>query len=84
MHVIGIKAKKISSMKAVLIEKFISPPSFKNLNVQIQLSCTSLEPKTEQGQGTHLSIMTALKISNPGAKSLFNLDILQATLRYYT
>jgi len=75
MHVIGIKAKKISSTKAVLIEKFISPPFFKNLNVQIQLFCTSLELKTKQGQGTHLSIRTALKISNPGAKSIFDLDV---------
>ena len=56
MRVIGIKAKKSSMKKAVLIVKFISPPSFKN--VQIQLFCTSLEPNTRQGQGADLSIMT--------------------------
>ena len=43
MHVVGIKSKKISSTKAVLIVKFISPPSLKN--VQMQMFCTSLEPK---------------------------------------
>jgi len=48
-----------------LIVKLLSPPSLKS--VQIQLFCTSLEPKTKQGQGADLSIMTALKITNPGA-----------------
>jgi len=43
MRVVGIKAKKISSTKAVLIVKFISPPSLKN--VQMHMFCTSLEPK---------------------------------------
>jgi len=42
MHVVGVKAKKISLKKAVLNVKFISPPSLKN--VQIHLFCTSLEP----------------------------------------
>jgi len=70
MRVIGIKAKKISSTKAVLIVKFISPPSLKN--VQMQMFCTSLEPKTKQGQGADLSIMTALTLTNPGANSLFD------------
>ena len=60
MRVVGIKAKKISSTKAVLIVKFITPPSLKN--VQMQLFCTSLEPNTKQGQGADLSIMTSLKI----------------------
>jgi len=73
MCVVGVKAKKISLKKAVLIVKFISPPSSKN--VQIQLFCTSLEPKTEQGQGADFSIMTALKTTNPGAKSRFDLGV---------
>ena len=73
MHVIGIKAKKISSTKAVLIVKFISPPSLKN--VQMQMFCTSLKPNTRQGQGADLSIMTALTLTNPGAKSLFDLGV---------
>jgi len=73
MHVVGIKAKKISSTKAVLIVKFILPPSLKN--VQMQMICTSLEPKTKQGQGANLSIMTALTLTNPGAKSLFDLGV---------
>jgi len=73
MRVVGVKAKKISLKKAVLIVKFISPPSLKN--VQIQLVCTSLEPKSRQEQGADLSIMTALKRTNPGAKSLFGLGI---------
>jgi len=73
MHVVGVKAKKISFKKAVLIVKFISPPSLKN--VQIHLFCTSLELKTKQGQGADLSIMTALKIIKLGAKSLFDLGV---------
>jgi len=68
MRVVGAKTKKISSNKAILIVKFISPPSLKN--AQIQLFCTSLEPKTTQGQGADLSIMTALKITKLGAKSV--------------
>ena len=75
MRVDGVKAKKISSKKAALNVKFISPPSLKN--VQIHLFYTSLEPKTKQGRDTDLSIMTALKIKNPGAKSPFD---LRATL----
>jgi len=73
MRVVRIKAKKISSTKAVLIVKFISPPSLKN--VQMQIFCTSLEPNTEQGQSTDLSIMTTLTLTNPGAKSLFDLGV---------
>ena len=73
MRVVGLKAKKISSTKAVLIVKFISPPSLKN--VQMQMFCTSLEPNTKQGQGADLSIMTAIKLTNPGAKSLFDLGV---------
>jgi len=73
MRVVGIKAKKISSTKAVLIVKFISPPSLKN--VQMQMFCTSLEPKTNQVQGADLSIMTALELTNPGAKSLFDFGV---------
>jgi len=41
MRVVGVKAKKISSKKSVLIVKFIPPPSLKN--VHIQMFCTSLE-----------------------------------------
>ena len=73
MRVVGVKTKKISLKKAVLIVKFISPPSLKN--VQIQLFCTSLEPKTKQGQGADLSIIVALKITNSGAKLLFDLGV---------
>jgi len=73
MCVIGIKAKKISLKQAVLTVKFISLTSLKN--VQIQLFCTSLEPKTQQEQGTDLSIMTHLKVTNPGAKSLVDLGV---------
>jgi len=42
MRVVGIKAKKIPSTKAVLIVKCISPISLKN--VQMQMFCTSFEP----------------------------------------
>jgi len=73
MRVVGIKAKQISSTKAVLMVKFISPSSLKN--VQMQMFCTSLEPKTNQGRSANLRIMTALKLTNPGAKSLFDLGV---------
>ena len=71
MRVVGIKAKKISSTKAVLIVK--SPPSLKN--VQMQIFCKSLDTRTKQGQGADLSIMTAPTITNLGAKSLFDLGV---------
>jgi len=73
MRVVGIKSKKISSTKAVLIVKFISPPSLEN--VQMQMFCTSLEPNTKQGQGADMSIMSVLTLTNPGAKSLFDLGV---------
>jgi len=68
MRVVGIKTKTISSTKAVVNLKFISPPFLKT--VQMQMFCTSLEPSTKQGQGADLSIMTALKITNPGENPL--------------
>jgi len=73
MRVVGIKAKKILSTKAVLIVKFFSQPSLKN--VQMQIFCKSLDTRTKQGQGADLSIMTAPKITNLGAKSLFDLGV---------
>ena len=75
MRVVGIKANKISSTKAVLIVKFISPPRPSLTNVQMQMFRTSLEPNTKQGQGADLSIMTALTLTNPGTKSLFDLGV---------
>ena len=59
MRIVPVKAKKISSTKTVLIVKLLSPPSLKS--VQIQLFCTSLEPKTEPEEGADLSIIAALK-----------------------
>ena len=41
----------------------------------MQMFCTSLEQNTKQGQGADLSIMAVLKITNPGAKSLFDLGV---------
>ena len=41
----------------------------------MQMFCTSLEPNTKQGQGAELSIMTALTLTNPGTKSLFDLGV---------
>jgi len=75
MRVVGIKANKISSTKAVLIVKFISPPRPSLTNVQMQMFCTSLEPSTKQGQGADSSIMTALTLTNPGAESLFDIGV---------
>jgi hypothetical protein len=45
MRVVEVKAKKISSKKALLIVKFISLPSLKN--AQTLLFCTSLQAKTK-------------------------------------
>ena len=73
MRVIGIKAKKILSNSAVLIVKFISLIYLKN--IQIQLFCASLEPKTSPGQGAGLSIMTAVKITRSGANPLFDIGV---------
>ena len=73
MRVVAVKAQKISSQKAVLIVRFISTPSLRN--VQMQLFCTSLEPNTKQGQGADLSIMTAFNITKSNAKSLFDLGV---------
>ena len=73
MRVVEVKAKKIALKKAVLIVKFISPSSLKN--VQIRLFCTSVEPKTKQGQAADLSIMSAIKTTKLGAKSRFDLGV---------
>jgi len=73
MRVVAVKAQKISSQKAVLIARFISPPSLRN--VQMQLFCTSLEANTKQEQAADLSVLTALKITKPSAKSLFVLGV---------
>jgi len=48
-------ARKISSEKAVLIVKFISQPSLKDL------FCTCLEPKTKQVQDADLDILAVFK-----------------------
>jgi len=49
------KARNLQIWKknAILIVKFVSPPSFKD--VHTQLFCTSLEPNTKKGQGAGLS-----------------------------
>jgi len=48
MRVVGIKAKKISSTKAVLIVKYISPPSKKMSSWNISVT-TPLEGSTDDG-----------------------------------
>jgi len=53
--------------------KFVSPPSLKD--VHIQLFGTSLESKTKQGQGADWSTLTALKTTKPGAELLFDLGV---------
>jgi len=42
-------------------------------NVQIQLFCTNLYPKAKQVQGANVSILTALKITKPGANHFLTL-----------
>jgi len=83
MRDVGVKAKKISTKKAVLIVKFVLMPSLKD--VHIQLFCTSLESKTTQGHD--LGILTALKTTAPGASAKIPLRpwrAKQTTLRLHT
>ena len=73
MRVVGVKATPISKTKAVLIVKFLSPPSLKDK--KIQLFCTSHEPMRSVGKGEDFSIMTAIKMTKPNAKSLYDLGV---------
>ena len=73
MRVVSVKATPISKTKAVLIVKFLSPPSLKDK--KIQLFYTSHEPMRSVGKGEDFSIMTGIKMTKPNAKSLYDLGV---------
>ena len=52
---------------------FLSPPSLKDK--KIQLFRTSHEPMRSVGKGEDFSIMTAIKMTKPNAKSLYDLGV---------
>ena len=83
LRVVGVKAKKISSQKVVLIVKFIRTPSLKFL--QIQLFCTSLEePKTKQGQSADWSLLSSQNKQTGCKITFWPWCSLQATLGRYS
>ena len=73
MSVTGIQAKKISKQKAVLVVKFLSPASLKD--TEMQLFCTSLEPKTQMGQGGDSTLLTAICKIHPHTKTLHDIGV---------
>ena len=73
MRVIGVGTEKLTKTKAVLIVKFLTPPSLKDSTMQMY--CTSLEPKRGLGQGADFSVLTAIKYTLPHAKSLHDIGV---------
>ena len=79
IRVTKIQAKKISKHKAVLVVKFLAPASLKD--TEIQLFCTSLEPKTLLGQGADLTLLTAIRKTHPHAKTLHDIGVRQCLMQ---
>jgi len=78
MRVVEVKFKKFSPKKALLIVKFISPTSLKN--VHIQLFCTGLQPKTKWAS-CRLEHPDSSQNDKTGCKITFGpWRLLQATL----
>ena len=77
MVVVGVRAQNVSSKKACLWVRFISPPSL--LGEQMQLYPKSFEPKKGFGQGEDFSLLTVLAHSRPHAKTLFDLGVRSRT-----
>jgi hypothetical protein len=73
MVVVAIRAQKQSSSKAVVWVKFLSPPS--HVGKQIQLYPKSLEPKNGPAKGQDFSLLSALELSHPGAKTWKDLGV---------
>jgi hypothetical protein len=73
MVVVAIRAQKQSSSKAVVWVKFLSPPS--HVGEQIQLYPKSLEPKNGPAKGQDFSLLSALELSHPGAKTWKDLGV---------
>ena len=77
MVVVAVWAHKQSSSKAVLWVKFLSPPS--HVDTQIQLYPKSLEPKNGPAKGQDFSLLSALELSHPGARSWKDLGVTFST-----
>jgi hypothetical protein len=73
MVVVAVRAQKQSSSKAVVWVKFLSPPS--HVGKQIQLYPKSLEPKNGPAKGQDFSLLSALELSHPGAKTWKDLGV---------
>jgi hypothetical protein len=73
MVVVATSAQKHSSSKAVVWVKFLSPPS--HVGKQIQLYPKSLEPKNGPAKGQDFSLLFALELSHPGAKTWRELGV---------
>ena len=67
MVVVAVRAQKQSSSKAEVWVKFLSPPS--HVGKQIQLYPKSLEPKNGPAKGQDFSLLSALELSHPGART---------------
>jgi hypothetical protein len=77
MVVVAVRAQKQSSTKAFVWVKNLSPPS--HVGTQIQLYPKSLEPKNGPAQGRDFSLLSALELSHPGAKSWKDLGVTSST-----
>ena len=53
--------------------KFLLPASLKD--TEMQLFCTSMEPKTQLGQGADLTLLTAICKTHPHAKTLHDIGV---------
>jgi hypothetical protein len=73
MVVMATRAQKQSSSKAVVWVKFLSPPS--HVGKQIQLYPKSSEPKNGCAKGQDFSLLSALELSHPGAKTWKDLGV---------
>lgn len=69
IEVQGLQARKISKKKAILSVKTISPPSLKD--VHIQLFCISLNQTPRRGKVPTLASEQLSKSGAPSAKLLF-------------
>jgi hypothetical protein len=73
MIVVAVRAQKQSSGKALVWVKFLSPPS--HVGKQIQFYPKSLEPKNGPAKGQDFSLLSALELSHPGARTWKELGV---------
>jgi hypothetical protein len=73
MVVVATRTQKQPSSKVIVWVKFLSPPS--HVSKQIQLYLKSLEPKNGPAKGQDFSLLTALEMSYPDAKTWKDLGV---------